>query len=111
MCGFCEVGDWASHSHHTPTTVETVMSYLPTLILVVVGVLVVVAVFVRVRRHVRGFNQAADAARTSFGHETGTLRARLAALRVAIRETRARVERAPAVVPSNSRGRQEEDRG
>jgi hypothetical protein len=30
---------------------------------------------------------------------------------VAMKETRARVKRAPAVVPSNSRGRQEEDRG
>jgi hypothetical protein len=87
------------------------MSYLPALILVVVGLLVLVAVLVRVWRHVRGFNQAADALRTNLGYETGTLRARLAAFQVAIRETRARVKRAPAVVPSNSRGRQEEDRG
>ncbi|HYQ64869.1 bacteriophage holin [Actinophytocola sp.] len=89
------------------------MSYLPALILVVVGLLVLVAVLVRVWRHVRGFNQAADALRTNLGYETGTLRARLAAVQVAIRETRARarVKHAPAVVPSNSRGRQEEDRG
>ena len=111
MCGFCEEGDWASHLHHTPTTVETVMSYLPTLIVVVVGLVLLVAVLARLRRHVRGFNQAADAARANFGYETGTLRARLAALRVAMKETRARVKHAPAVVPSNGRGRQEEDRG
>jgi len=81
------------------------------LILVVVGLLVLVAVLVRVWRHVRDFNQAADALRTNLGYETGTLRARVAAFQVAIRETRARVKHAPAVVPSNSRGRQEEDRG
>ncbi|MFL6120896.1 bacteriophage holin [Actinophytocola sp.] len=87
------------------------MSYLPALILVVVGLLVLVVVLVRMWRHVREFNQAADAYRTNVGYETGTLRARLAALQVAIRDTRARVKHAPAAVPSNSRGRQEEDRG
>jgi hypothetical protein len=87
------------------------MSYLPTLIVVVVGLVLLVAVFVRLRRHVRGFNQTADVARANIGYETGTLRARLAALRVAMKETRARVKHTPAVVPSNSWGRQEEDRG
>jgi hypothetical protein len=72
---------------------------------------VLVAVVVRVRGRVREFNQAADAFRTNLGYEGGTLRARLAALQVAIRETRARVKHAPADVPSNSRGRQEDDRG
>ncbi|HEX6361185.1 bacteriophage holin [Actinophytocola sp.] len=87
------------------------MSYLPTLIVVVVGLVLLVVVFARLRRHVRGFNQAADAVRANIDYETGTLRARLAALRVAMKETRARVKHAPAVVPSNGRGRQEEDRG
>ena len=87
------------------------MSYLPALILVVVGLVVLGAVVVRARGRVREFNQAADALRTSLGYEGGTLRARRAALRVAIRETRARVKHAPADVPSNGRGRQEEDRG
>jgi uncharacterized membrane protein len=87
------------------------MSYLPALILVVVGLWVLVVVLVRVRRRVREFNQTADAYRTNVGYETGTLKARLAAFQVAIRETRARVKHTPAVVPSNSRGRQEEDRG
>lgn len=87
------------------------MSYLPTLIVVVVGLLLLVVVLVRVRRHLREFDQAADATRTNIGYETGTLKARMAALRVAMKETRARVKHAPAVVPSNSRGRQEEDRG
>ncbi len=87
------------------------MSYLPALVVFVVGLLVLVVVLVRFRRHVRAFNQAADALRTNIGYETGTLRARLAALEVAIRETRARVKHAPADVPSNGRRRQEEDRG
>ncbi|TDV44888.1 bacteriophage holin [Actinophytocola oryzae] len=107
----CEVDGRASYLHLTPTTVENVMSYLPALILVVVGFSVLVVVLVRVRRHVRAFNRAADDLMSHFGHESGTLKARLAAVQVAIRETRARVKRTPAAVPSNSRGRQEEDRG
>lgn len=87
------------------------MSYLPALILVVVGLVVLVVVFVRVWGRLREFNQAADALRTNLGYEGGTLRARLAALQVAIRETRARVKRAPADVSSDGRVRQEEDRG
>jgi uncharacterized membrane protein len=87
------------------------MSYLPAVIVVAVGIVVLVVVLVRLRRHVRVFNQAADAMRTNIDYETGTLKARIAALGVAMKETRARVKRAPAVVPSNSRGRQEEDRG
>jgi hypothetical protein len=87
------------------------MLYLPALIVVAVGIVVLVVVLVRLRRHVRVFNQAADAMRTNIDYETGTLKARIAALGVAMKETRARVKRAPAVVPSNSRGRQEEDRG
>jgi hypothetical protein len=105
------VEEWSSYFHHTPTTVEIVMSYLPTWIVVVVGLLVLGWVLVRVVRHVRRFNRSASVAGAHFGHETGMLRARSAALRVAMRETRARVKHAPADVPSNSRGRQEEDRG
>jgi hypothetical protein len=87
------------------------MSYLPTWIVVVVGLLVLVVVLVRVFRHVRGFSRVVAAAGAHFDHENGTLKARSAALRVAVRETRARVKRASADVPSDSRGRQEEDRG
>lgn len=111
MCVFCEVCGWVSYLHHTPTTVETVMLYLPALVVAAVGLLLLVVLVARVRRHVQKFNQAADAALANLGYETGTLKARMAGLRVAIRETRARVKHAPAVVPSNSRGRQEEDRG
>jgi len=87
------------------------MSYLPTWIVVAVGLLLLSWVLVRVLRHVRQFSRTAASTGAYFGYETGTLRARRAALRVAMRETRARVKRAPADVPSNSRGRQEEDRG
>jgi hypothetical protein len=87
------------------------MSYLPTWIAVLVGVLLLGWVLVRVVRHVRRFNRVAASTGAHFSHETGTLRARRAALRVAMRETRARVKHAPADVPSNGRGRQEEDRG
>jgi ABC-type transport system involved in cytochrome bd biosynthesis fused ATPase/permease subunit len=87
------------------------MSYLPTWIGVVVGLLLLGWVLVRVLRHVRRFNRAAASTGAHLSHETGTLRARSAALRVAMRETRARVKHAPADVPSNGRGRQEEDRG
>jgi hypothetical protein len=87
------------------------MSYLPTWIVVVVGLLLLVMLLVRVSRHVRRFNRAAAAVGARFSDETGTLRARSAALRVAMDETRASVKHAPADVPSNGRGRQEEDRG
>jgi len=87
------------------------MSYLPTWIAVLVGVLLLGWVLVRVVRHVRRFNRVLAATGAHFSDETGTLRARRAALRVAVRETRARVKHAPADVPSNGRGRQEEDRG
>src|ERR1041384_2131432 len=109
MCDPCKENDWVSYLDHTPTTVETVMSYLPALVLVAVGLLVLGAVVVRARRHVRQFYHAADAIRTHLAYETGPLKARLAALRVAIGQTRARVKQVPAVVPSNGRGRQEED--
>jgi hypothetical protein len=101
----------ASYFDHTPTTVENVMSYLPTWIVVVAGLLLLGWVLVRVLRHVRRFNRTVASTGAHFSHETGTLRARSAALRVAMRETRARVKHAPADVPSNGRGRQEEDRG
>ncbi len=87
------------------------MSYLPTWIVVVVGLLLLVVVLVRVFRNVRRFNRAAGVVGARFSDERGRLKARSAALRVAMKETRARVKHSPADVPSNGRGRQEEDRG
>jgi ABC-type transport system involved in cytochrome bd biosynthesis fused ATPase/permease subunit len=85
------------------------MSYLPTWIVVVVGLLLLVVVLVS--RDLRRFRRVAAAVNARLSDETGTLRARSAAVGVAMKETRARVKRAPADVPSNSRGRQEDDRG
>ncbi|MCT2583619.1 bacteriophage holin [Actinophytocola gossypii] len=87
------------------------MSYLPTWIAVAVGLVLLVAVLVRSARTVRRFGATASAVNARFGDETGHLRARSAALRVAMKETRARVKHTPADVPSERRGRQEDDRG
>ena len=87
------------------------MSYLPTWIVVVVGLGLLVLVLVRALRGVRRFNTTAAVAGARIEDRTGTLRARTAALRVAMKETRARVKHAPADVPSRRRGRQEDDRG
>ncbi|MGH3760294.1 bacteriophage holin [Actinophytocola sp.] len=87
------------------------MSYLPTWIVVVVGLALLVPVLVRTFRNVRRFGVTAAAVNARIGDRTGTLRARSAALRVAMKETRVRVKHASADVPSNRRGRQEDDRG
>ncbi|MGH3879073.1 MAG: bacteriophage holin [Actinophytocola sp.] len=87
------------------------MSYLPTWIVVVVGLGLLVLVLVRALHGVRRFNATAAVAGARIEDRTGTLRARTAALRVAMKETRARVKHAPAAVPSRRRGRQEDDRG
>jgi hypothetical protein len=96
-----------AHAHYG----RNVMSYLPAVVLVVVGLSVLLLAGVRVSRGVRRFTRTADAVRHRIEDETGTLRARSAALRVAMKETRARVKHAPADVPSDGRGRQEDDRG
>jgi hypothetical protein len=87
------------------------MSYLPTWIVVAVGLVLLGAVLVRVFRHVRRFGTAAAVVNARIGDETGHLRARSAALRVAMKQTRARVKHTSVDVPSERRGRQEEDRG
>jgi hypothetical protein len=87
------------------------MSYLPTLIVVVVGLSLLVGVLVRVVRGLRRFKESAGFVSARIGDGTGILRARSAALGVAMKETRARVRHAPADVPSNGWGRQEDDRG
>jgi hypothetical protein len=88
-----------------------VMSYLPTGIVVVAGLLLLVPVLVRASRDVRRFGAAAAVVRARFEDRRGTLRARTAALRVAMKQTRTRVKHASADVPSRRRGRQEDDRG
>jgi hypothetical protein len=87
------------------------MSYLPTWIVVVVGLVLLALVLVRAIRNARRFGVVAAVVNARIEDRRGTLRARSAALRVAMKETRARVKRTSADVGSNSRGRQEDDRG
>jgi hypothetical protein len=87
------------------------MSYLPTWVVVAVGLVLLLAVLVPVMRTVRRFGATASAVNARIGDETGHLRARSAALRIAMKETRARVKHTPGDVPSGHRGRQEDDRG
>jgi len=86
------------------------MSYLPTWIVVAVGLVLLVLVLVRVIRDVRRFGVTAAVVNARIEDRRGTLRARSAALRVAMKQTRERVKRSSADVRS-SRGRQEDDRG
>lgn len=80
-------------------------SYLPTGIVVVVGLALLVAVLVPALRHLRRFGATAAVVSTRFTNQTGTLRARSAALRIAVRDrTRTRVEHAPTRVPSQAPG-------
>jgi hypothetical protein len=87
------------------------MSYLPTWIVVAVGVVLLVLVLVRAMRDVRRFGVTAAVVNARIEDRRGTLRARSAALRVAMKQTRARVKRSSADVGSVGRGRQEDDRG
>jgi hypothetical protein len=87
------------------------MSYLPAVIVAVVGVSALVLVIARTLARVSRFRRVVAQVNAGIRHETGTLRARTAGVRVAMTETRARVKRAPADVPSVGRGRQEDDRG
>lgn len=87
------------------------MSYLPAIVVAAVGLALLSALVVRLFRHVRRFGATAAVVNARFGDETGHLKARSAALRVAVKETRVRVKHTPVDVPSVHRGRQEEDRG
>jgi len=87
------------------------MSYLPTWIVLAAGLVLLGFVLVRALRHVRRFGFTAAAVNARIGDRRGTLRARTAALRVAMKRTRAQWKHAPADVLSDSRGRQEDDRG
>lgn len=87
------------------------MSYLPIWIVLAVGLVLFVVVLAGGTRAVRRFRGVAAASNARFTDSTGHLRARSAALRVAMKETRARVKHTSVDVPSGRRGRQEDDRG
>ncbi len=87
------------------------MSYLPAIVVAAVGLALLGALVVRMFRHVRRFGIIAAAVNARLNDGTGHLKARSAALRVAMKETRARVKHTSVDVPSVRRGRQEVDRG
>jgi len=87
------------------------MSYLPAIVAAAAGLALLGALVIRSFRHVRRFGTTASAVNARFSDETGHLKARTAALRVAMKETRARVKHTSVDVPSVRRGRQEEYRG
>ncbi|MCS7477158.1 bacteriophage holin [Umezawaea endophytica] len=82
------------------------MPYLPSLVLVVVGVVALVAVVIRVVGSLRHFTKASSLVGDNVGDGVGLLKARSAALGVAFAERRKDQPR----VRSTDRGRQEDHR-
>ena len=77
------------------------MGYVLSVALAVVGLLVLLAALLRVRRSVRNLTRTAAAANVRITDMSGMLRARTAALGVAIRQRRrVRIEGSLARVPS-----------
>jgi hypothetical protein len=81
--------------------------YLPSLVLVVVGVVALVAIVIRVAGSVRHFTKVSSRVSDNVGNGVGLLKARSAALGVAFAERRKDQPR----VRSTDRGRQEDHRG
>ncbi|MEV1115689.1 bacteriophage holin [Actinosynnema sp. NPDC049800] len=87
------------------------MPYLPSLVLIVFGVVVLVPIAVRVIRSLRRFRAASTLVGDRVGDGVGLLRARSAALGVAIAERRPdHAREGKPRVPSVDRGRQEDNR-
>ena len=88
------------------------MPYLPSLVLIVLGVVVLVLTAARVIRSLRRFRDASTLVGDRVGDGVGLLRARSAALGVAIAERRPdHAREGKPRVPSVDRGRQEDHRG
>jgi hypothetical protein len=81
--------------------------YLPSLVLVVVGVVALVAIVIRVVGSLRHFTKVSSRVSDNVGNGVGLLKARSAALGVAFAERRKDQPR----VRSTDRGRQEDHRG
>ncbi|GLY37096.1 hypothetical protein Amsp01_031200 [Amycolatopsis sp. NBRC 101858] len=64
------------------------MPYLPTVVLVAIGLLLLVLLLVRTVKVLRGFKQTASMVATNTQDRAGLLRARSAALRVAFAQRR-----------------------
>jgi len=85
---------------------------LPSLVLVVVGVVALVVIAVRVIRSLRRFAGASSLVSDRVGDGVGLLKARSAALGVALAERRPdRARKGEPRVRSTHRGRQEDHRG
>ncbi len=80
---------------------------MPSLALVVVGVVALVVIAIRVVGSLRRFTGTSSAVSDNVGNGVGLLKARSAALSVAFAERRKEQPR----VRSTDRGRQEDDRG
>ena len=68
------------------------MPYLPTVVLVAIGLLLLVLLLVRTIKVLRGFKQTASMVATNTQDRAGLIRARSAALRVAFAERRRKPE-------------------
>ncbi|MCC8243703.1 bacteriophage holin [Saccharothrix luteola] len=87
------------------------MPYLPSLVLIVLGVVVLVPFAVRALRSLRRFRAASTLVGDRVGDGVGLLRARSAALQVALAERRPdHAREGKPRVPSVDRGRQEDNR-
>lgn len=68
------------------------MSYVPSLVLVVAGLVLLVALLMKTRRVLRAFRQTASMVATNTQDRAGLIRARTAGLRVAFTQRRRRTE-------------------
>lgn len=66
----------------------TTVPYLPTVVLLAAGLLVLIVLLVRTLRVLRGFRRTMSMVATNTQDRTGLLRARTAALRVAVARRR-----------------------
>nr|WP_158842286.1 bacteriophage holin [Saccharothrix deserti] len=88
------------------------MPYLPILVLILLGVVVLVVTGIRVIGSLRRFRAASTLVGDRVGDGVGLLRARFAALEVAFAERRPdQARQGEPRVPSVDRGRQEDHRG
>ncbi|MFD1152200.1 bacteriophage holin [Saccharothrix hoggarensis] len=88
------------------------MPYIPTLALILFGLVALVAVTVRVIGSLRRFRAASTLVGDRVGDGAGLLKARFAALSLAVAERRPdQARQGEPRVPSVDRGRQEDSRG
>ncbi|WP_285499785.1 bacteriophage holin [Actinokineospora sp. NBRC 105648] len=80
------------------------MPYLPSAVLLLIGIALLVFALVRVSRGVARARSVLAAAKATFGDESGLLRARSAALRVAVAD-RKRSRRVPSAGRGETGGR------